>query len=327
LSKVSVVVPVYFNEGSLEPLHQRLSLVAANNPLHQFEFIFVDDGSGDNSFKVLENIAANDSRVRVIKLVRNHGSTLAIMAGLSQAKGDAAAVISADLQDPPEMINQMILLWEKGTKMVLAARSSRDDPFTTRLTGNFFNSLFRKLVFKKFPLRGFDCYLIDRQVINIVNQCREKNTHLPGLLMWIGYDYEIIYYDRQRREHGKSRWNFRRKVKYFLDAFTAFSFLPIRICAVLGILAAILGFLYAVIIIILSLLGLINLSGWSSLMVVVLIMGGVQLAMLGLIGEYLWRNFDQTRSRPLFLIDKVLQKYIEPEVVGEKLELQETKPH
>jgi dolichol-phosphate mannosyltransferase len=326
LPKVSVVVPVYFNEGSLTLLHQRLALVAANNLRYQFEFIFVDDGSGDNSFKVLENIASGDSRVRVIKLVRNHGSTLAIMAGLSQAKGDAAAVISADLQDPPEMINEMITHWEKGTKMVLAARSSRDDPFTTQFTGNLFNSLFRKLVFKNYPLRGFDCFLIDRQVINIVNQCREKNTHLPGLLMWIGYDYEIIYYDRQRREHGKSRWNFRRKVKYFLDAFTAFSFLPIRICAVLGILSAIFGFLYAVLIILLSLFGVITISGWSSLMVVVLIIGGVQLAMLGLIGEYLWRNFDQTRSRPLFLIDQIIQKFVESEVAGEELKLQEIKP-
>lgn len=324
MPKLSVVVPVYFNEGSLEALHQRLTIVAGNNNRYQFEFIFVDDGSGDNSFKVLEKIAANDSRVRVIKLVRNHGSTLAIMAGLSQSQGEAAAVISADLQDPPEMINQMITLWEKGTKMVLAARSSRDDPFTTRLTGNLFNSLFRKLVFKKYPLRGFDCFLIDRQVINIVNQCREKNTHLPGLLMWIGYDYEIIYYDRQRREHGKSRWNFRRKVKYFLDAFTAFSFLPIRICAVLGILAAMFGFIYAILVIILSLVGVINITGWSSLMVVVLVIGGVQLAMLGLIGEYLWRNFDQTRSRPLFLIDTVLQKFVEPE--AEELKLQEIKP-
>jgi dolichol-phosphate mannosyltransferase len=149
--------------------------------------------------------------------------------------------------------------------------------------------------------------MIDRKVIDIVSQCTEKNTHLPGLLMWTGFEYELIYYKRVRREHGKSRWNLSRKIKYFADAFTAFSYIPIRMGTLLGLFMSLLGFLYAGVVILLSLFGGIKIEGWSSLMIVVLILGGSQMIMLGILGEYLWRNFDQTRHRPLYLIDQVVK--------------------
>ena len=307
MQKISIVVPVYYNEGSLALLHQRLSECAATTPNYNFEFVFVDDGSGDSSFQVLETLSQTDQRVRVIKLVRNFGSTTAILAGLGHATGDVVAVISADLQDPPEIIWEMLPHWEKGTRMVFAARGQRDDPLSSRLPAEVFNTLFRRFALKGYPKGGFDCFLIDRQVVNVLVQCAEKNTHLPGLLIWTGFEYSVIYYHRQERQHGKSRWNLRRKLKYFADAFTAFSYFPLRLCSALGVLLALAGLFYALGVVVLGLTGNIRVEGWTSLMVVVLITAGVQLLMLGIVGEYLWRNFDQTRHRPLYLVDKVLQ--------------------
>jgi polyisoprenyl-phosphate glycosyltransferase len=308
MKKICVVVPVYYNQESLEALHRRLSACAEQRPEYLFEFIFVDDGSGDQSFKVLSDLKEADQRVRVVKLVRNFGSTAAILAGLFHANGDAVAVISADLQDPPEIILEMLPHWEKGMRMVFAARANRDDPASARLPASLFNWMFRRFAFKSWPRGGFDCFLIDRKVVDVVVQCAEKNTHLPGLLMWSGFEHEMIYYDRQKREHGESRWNFQRKLKYFADAFTAFSYFPLRLCSALGIIVAILGLIYAAITLVLSLTHVINVEGWSSLMIVLLVTSGLQMMMLGVVGEYLWRNFDQTRHRPIFIVDKVLEQ-------------------
>lgn len=307
---ISVVVPVYYNEGSLALLHERLSRCADDERMEEylFEFVFVDDGSGDRSFQVLAELSSKDERVRVVKLVRNFGSTIAIVAGLAHATGDAVAVISADLQDPPEMIPEMIGHWKSGTPMVFAARANREDPLSTRLPAGLFNWAFRHFAFKNWPRGGFDCFFIDRKVVDVVIQCAEKNTHLPGLLMWAGFPYEIIYYHRQEREHGKTRWNLQRKLKYFADAFTAFSYFPLRLCSTLGMIVAVLGLLYALLILTLAITRIINVEGWASLMVVVLITSGLQMVMLGVVGEYLWRNFDQARHRPLYIVDRIVDQ-------------------
>jgi dolichol-phosphate mannosyltransferase len=310
--KVSVVVPVYYNEGSLPILHERLSNVAAGEPDYEFEFIFVDDGSGDQSYTVLSGLSHQDSRVKVIKLVRNFGSTIAILAGLAHTTGDVIAAISADLQDPPEIITEMLARWKQGVPAVFAARSNREDPLSTRLPAAVFNWAFRRFAFRNWPEKGFDCFCIDRKVVDVINQCAEKNTHLPGLLMWSGFPYEMVYYERQKREHGKSRWNLQRKLKYFADAFTAFSYFPLRVCSALGIIVAVLGLLYAFVVLVISLAGVINrveyirIEGWSSLMIVVLLTSGLQMLMLGVVGEYLWRNFDETRRRPLYIVEKIV---------------------
>lgn len=313
MQRISVVVPVYYNEGSLVLLHQRLVECAALEPGCAFEFVFVDDGSGDQSFTVLAGLNRLDARVRVIKLVRNFGSTTAILAGLAHAHGDAVAVISADLQDPPEIINEMLAHWKKGVPAVFAARSNREDPLSTTLPASIFNWAFRHLAFKNWPKGGFDCFLIDRKVVNVVNQCAEKNTHLPGLLIWSGFPYEMIYYERQKREYGKSRWNLQRKLKYFADAFTAFSYFPLRVCSALGVIVAVLGLIYACVVLFLTLVGSIKVEGWSSLMVVVLVTSGLQMLMIGVIGEYLWRNFDETRRRPLYIVDRIVGQPSEDE--------------
>jgi polyisoprenyl-phosphate glycosyltransferase len=304
---ISIVIPVYYNENSLEMLAQRLDALSKAYQQHTFEFIYVDDGSADQSYKVLCRIAEQDARVQVIKLIRNFGSNMAILAGLSHAKGDCAGFIAADLQDPPETLIEMIKQWETGKKVVFAVRKDRHgDPFFTQLTANIFNWLFEKIVFRGISSSGIGFFLIDRQVLDLVIQLQERNSHLIGLILWLGFPYITVTYDRVERIHGKSRWNFQRKINYFIDAFAAFSYLPLRLASILGFVFAGLGGIYATIIIILRLLGQMPIiQGWTALIVVLLVVSGVQMVILGIIGEYLWRNFDATRKRPLFIEDKV----------------------
>ncbi len=304
--KISVVVPVYYNSQSLRPLHQRLAQVAANMPQAEFEFVFVDDGSGDNSFGVLKELAAQDPRVKVIRLVRNFGSNAAILAGLTYAQGDCVIEITADLQDPPELIPEMVSHWQAGTKLVLAARSGRCDPLATRLTGGLFNRLFKWLVFPNFPAEGFDFFLADRQVIQVLLRIAGPNLYLFGLVLWTGYTPAIVTYTREERRFGKSRWTLGKKVKYFLDAFVGFSYLPLRLASVTGIMLAIFGFLYAAFVVVAKAVAGFPIEGWASLMVVLLLVTGTQLLMLGILGEYLWRNLDEARQRPLFLVGEAV---------------------
>ncbi len=268
--------------------------------------MFVDDGSGDNSFNVLMGVAQDDPRVRVVKLSRNFGSNPAILAGLTYARGDCAVVITADLQDPPELIPQLVDVWREGNQVVLGARRGRSDPFVSRLFAAGFNRLFRRFVFSDFPPDGFDFMLIDRRVIDILVRLNEKNSYIFGQVLWVGFKRQVIYYDRVKRKHGYSRWTITKKIKHFIDAFAAFSYLPLRAASTLGFLLAALGFLYALFIIGLRLFKDIQVAGWASLTVVVLITSGAQLVLIGVLGEYLWRALDETRRRPPFIVESVL---------------------
>lgn len=315
--RVSVVVPVYYNAPSLPELYTRLNAIARSNPDWEFEYVFVDDGSGDNSFQVLQDLARQDNRVRVIRLARNFGAISAVMAGLHYATGDCVAIIAADLQDPPELIPQLVEQWKQGNKVVLAIRQRRHDPFTTRFFANVFAWLFRRLVFSEYPPQGFDFVLIDRRVVQTVVECREKNTNLMALILWLGHKRALVYYTRQERPYGHSRWTFAKKLKYFADSFVGFSYLPVRAASLFGFVFAILGFIYAFVIIVNKLFRGIDIEGWSSLMVVVLMAAGIQLVMIGILGEYVWRNLDETRRRPIFLIEEMLGFDTTSQVVGQ----------
>lgn len=305
---ISIIVPVYYNAATLEALQERLAALADRHAGEDFEFIYVDDGSGDDSLAVLRWLADHDRRVRVVKLSRNFGSQTAILAGISQARGEAVGFVAADLQDPPEALDEMIAAWRNGKRVVLAVRRDRKgDPWATRLFSNLFNALFSRLVFSGFSPQGVGFFLIDRQVADVLLQCEEKNPHLVGLIYWMGFPVHSVLYDRVERSSGKSRWTFRKKLKYFIDAFVAFSYLPLRAASVMGILLALVGGLYAAALVALRLNGEVQVEGWTALMVVVLLLSGVQLIMLGVIGEYLWRNFDASRRRPVFIIDQVIQ--------------------
>lgn len=303
MSLVSIIIPVYYNEQSLPLLVERLSAVADLCQTHQFEFIFVDDGSGDNSLKVLLDLAQRSKRVRVIRLSRNFGSSAAILAGLSHSRGDCAGFLAADLQDPPETIPEMIRAWEEGAEVVLAVRRDRNgDPWLSRLFSNLFNRLFKTLVFSDFSPQGIGFFLIDRRVVDVLVQCDEKNSHIRALVLWAGFRRAVVLYDRAKRQYGRSRWTFGKKVKYFIDAFASFSYLPIRLSSAVGLVFALLGGLYAMVVITLRLTGGIPIEGWTALMVVVLVASGIQMLMLGIFGEYLWRNLEAARRRPTFII-------------------------
>jgi len=300
---LSVVVPVYGNAEDLAALHARLSAAAASVLPIECEFVFVDDGSADASFAVLASLAASDPRVRVLGLSRNFGSNAAIMAGLSQTGGDAVMTLAADLQDPPELMSGFVEAWRGGAQVVLAARRKREDPLLSRLLASVFNRLFRLLVFPQFPKGGFDLMLLDRVVVDAILAMPEKNSYLFGQVMWVGFKRATILYDRSARQSGRSGWTVWRKVKYFIDAFTAFSYLPVRAASLLGLLLAGLGFAYAALVIVLRLRGeLVEPRGFSALLVAVLVTAGAQLVVAGLTGEYVWRILEEARPRPPFIV-------------------------
>lgn len=303
---VSIVVPVYENVQTLPDLVRRLRAVADGVSTVQFEFIFVDDGSVDGSFAVLQDHGQSDTRLRAVRLSRNFGANAAILAGLSYARGDCVIVITADLQDPPELIPEMIALWRQGAEVVMAARRTRDDPLVTRVFAAVFNRLFRRLVFADFPAGGFDFVLIGRRVTDLLVRISEKNSYIFGQVMWAGFERRVIHYDRGPRAAGSSRWTVAKKFKHLIDAFTAFSYLPVRIASFLGVLLALAGFAYATVVVIWHFAGRIREPGFAALMVALLIVSGTQLMVIGVIGEYLWRVLEESRSRPAFVVERTL---------------------
>ena len=306
MKTVSIVIPVYYNELNLPHLFPRLFALAETNPQYRFEYIFVDDGSGDNSFQILAEMASRDARVRAVKLSRNFGSNAATLAGLHYVSGDCVAMIAADLQDPPELITTMLQRWEAGKKVVLATREDREDPFLNRLLSGAFYWLFRRLAIKEMPAHGCDFALIDRKVADMLVQMGEKNPYLFGLVLWLGFERDVVSYTRQKRALGKSRWTLAKRVKYFLDALVSFTYVPMRLVSALGMALALAGFVWAVVVVLNRILAGVPVQGWASLMTVVLVVSGVQLLTLGIFGEYLWRNFEETRKRPPFVVDQVV---------------------
>jgi len=209
---VSVVVPVYFNAESLPRLAERLRAVAAAAD-HDLEVLFVDDGSGDASWARIEELTRAWPAARGVRLTRNFGSQMAIVAGLAEAKGSAVAVLSADLQEPPELLPEMVAAWRRGAVAVLAVRRSRPEGLATRAAAGFYYRTLRRLAFSQMPDGGFDCFLIGRPAVDFLVEAREVHTSLPGLLLWGGFPTALVPYDRVAREDGQSRWTFAKKFK------------------------------------------------------------------------------------------------------------------
>lgn len=306
--KVSIVVPCYFNELNIPETYSVIKKDVFENVKDiDFEIVFVDDGSKDRTFDELKKVHDIDSRVKIVKLSRNFGEFRAIIAGLSQATGDAMVVMSADLQDPPYLIVEMIQNWQAGEKVVIAARNKRNEPWIKNFFANTYYKIVRKLVIKDYPEQGFDFFLIDRSVSNILVNMQEKNSSIYVQLIWTGFNPKIIEYTRQAREKGKSMWSYRKRINLFIDTFIVFSYTPIRWISGFGFIMSISGFISALVLIYDKLTHGTNVAGWTSLMVVVLVLAGVQMIMLGVIGEYMWRNLDESRKRPLYIIDQIIE--------------------
>lgn len=302
-SLLSVVTPAYNEARNLPVLYQRLTQVLASLSL-DWEWIVVDDHSGDETLAVVEQIASQDSRVRGIRFARNFGSHIALTCGLHHARGDCAVVMAADLQDPPETLPALLEQWTSGAQVVWAVRSRREgEKISTIGFARLYHFLMRRVVgLRQLPATGADFFLLDRRVVDALRQFKEINVSIMALVTWMGFRQSSIAYDKKARLHGRSGWTLEKKLKLVADSVTSFTYLPIRLMSYVGFLVALAGFGYAGVVVLNALTGE-PAQGWSSLMVVVLVIGGVQMLMMGVLGEYLWRALDESRQRPRYLIE------------------------
>ncbi len=307
MKKLSIIVPVYFNEESLLPLFKILQEVEGrliNEEKMALELIFIDDGSGDDSFKRLKEIKEFRPETKLVKLTRNFGAVHASKCGMQFVTGDCFIVVAADLQDPPEVIFEMLLHWKAGAKFVIAARISRDDPLITKLFAALYYWILRKLVLRDYPKGGYDLALMDRDLLSALANS-SKNLYTPILAYWLGFKPVVIPYHRRKREHGRSRWTFSKKLNAFLDIVLGFSAKPIRLISLIGAGVSIISFMYGISVILHALLGSIPVPGFASIVALITFLLGLIILMLGVIGEYLWRVFDESNKRPEVVIESI----------------------
>lgn len=302
---LSLVIPVYNEEESLPHLAQRLDeLIERLSETATITVWLVDDHSTDNTPQLLQTLCEGRTAYRFIRLAANSGSHIAIIAGLAQTQSDCVVLLAADLQDPPELIPQMLDLWQAGNHVVWAVRAEREGiTWLEQTTANLFYALLNRFSEVKLPPTGADFSLMDRAVVTALLQAVGANPSLGLEVARLGFQQTTIPYVKEERLHGHSKWNLRKKLNAFADAFVSTSYMPLRLMSYLGLTVSAFGFVYAFIIIFLRLIGGIGIEGWSALMVVVLVFGGVQMIMLGVIGEYLWRTLEQARQRPLYFIE------------------------
>jgi len=302
----SIVIPVYFNELNLPDTVPQLLALGDDLPAYNLELIFVDDDSKDRSLEILLDYRERfPNQIKVVKLTRNFGTMAALQAGLTVATGDCVGAIAADLQDPHELFLEMIRHWEQGVKAIFAVRSDREESLLQKSLSNLYYALINRFAVPGYPSGGFDFFLVDRQVIEDVNKIREKNTNLMTLIFWLGYQAVFIPYVRRKRIKGKSRWTLGKKVKLFVDTFVSFSYFPIRLFSFLGLISAFLSFAYGLSIFFSWLAYGIEVQGWFSMILVLAFTAGLQMTLLGILGEYLWRTLDESRGRPSFVIDTI----------------------
>lgn len=304
MKKISFVVAVYRNAGAITKTYQKIRGVFAQDlGDYDYEFVFVDDGSDDGSLEEILALRAQDDRVKAITFTRNFGQMAAMLAGLSNVSGDAAINISADLQDPAELIPQMVSKWADGSEIVVCYRTDRSDTLAAKLFSRLAYGALRVSI-PQIPPGGFDFVLMDKAVLDEFNSIDVRNRFFQGDLLWTGYRTEFIPYVRLKRTIGKSQYNIRKKLKNFLDAFLDASYLPIRFISLAGFVTAALGVLYSITIVASWMLHSTPFSGWAPLMIAVLVVGGLIMVMLGIIGEYIWRIYDEVRKKPNYVVRK-----------------------
>ncbi len=304
--KLSIVIPVYFNEPSLPPLFDALSNIEKSllEKNVETELIFVDDGSGDGSLSELFKIKQRRPSTKIIKLTRNFGAVQASKTGLQFVTGDCFVMVAADLQDSPELIPTLIDKWLLGAKFIVCKRTHRGDPLFSKLFAYIYYKLVRLFVVEKFPSRGYDLALMDKALLTYM-QNTSKNINPPVFAYWLGFQPEVILYERKKRIHGKSRWTFRKKVKLFLDSLLGFSVVPIRVISFIGLLVSAASILYGIWIVINAFRGKTLVQGFATIVTIISLLLGLVIIMLGVIGEYVWRIFDEINKRPEFVIDEI----------------------
>jgi dolichol-phosphate mannosyltransferase len=306
---LSVVLPCFNEEPALADTHQRLSQ-ALDKDGFDYELIFVDDGSSDDTFAVLTDIQSRDSRVRVLRLSRNFGHQIAVTAGLEEAAGDAVLVIDADLQDPPEVIPEMVRLWRDGNHVVYGSRVTRAGEGRFKLlTAKAFYRIINRLSDTQMPLDTGDFRLMDRKVVDVLLRMPERGRFLRGMVSWAGFRQAPLEYEREPRRAGVSKYPLLKMIQFAMDGIISFSVLPLRLAMLTGLVTIWLAIAGIIVAVVVRLFGLYDLRlgrGWASLFVAVLFMGGVQLLTLGVMGEYLGRIYTEVKRRPLYAVQERL---------------------
>jgi len=305
--KISFVVAVYHNEGAISKTHEKIQSVFARELMeNEYEIVFVDDGSKDGSLVEILKLKEQDPRIKAITFTRNFGQMAAMLAGFREASGDAIINISADLQDPVELIPQMVEKWQGGSEIVICYRTDRADTLFAKLFSWLAYGVLR-ISLPQIPPGGFDFVLMDRKVMDAFNAIDVRHRFFQGDLLWTGYRTSFIPYVRLKRTIGTSQYNFGKKLKNFLDAILDASYLPIRFISLVGLITSGLGVLYSASIVFSWLRGETPFTGWAPIMIAILLVGGLIMVMLGVIGEYVWRINEEVRKRPNYVVrDKFL---------------------
>jgi glycosyltransferase involved in cell wall biosynthesis len=302
---LSVVVPAYNEVEGIAEFHARLTPVM--DPLGVWEVVYVNDGSRDATLSVLIGMREVDSRIAVVNLSRNFGKEIATTAGLDHARGDAVIVIDADLQDPPEVIPELVAAWRDGFDMVYAQRRQRDgETWVKKTTASMFYRLMQGIGGLQLPRNTGDFRLMSRRVVVALLQLREQHRFMKGLFAWVGFPSQAVLYDRAPRHAGTTKWNYWKLWNLALEGITSFTVMPLKLATYMGVLVAAFAVVFGGQVILRTLLFGNPVPGYPSLMAVVLFLGGIQLMTLGVIGEYLGRVFNETKRRPLYLIERML---------------------
>jgi dolichol-phosphate mannosyltransferase len=302
----SVIIPVYNQRENIRAAHQALCAMAQEEPSLDWEFVFVEDGSTDDTFAILVELNRTDPRVKVVRLSRNYGSHTCAAAGLQFASGHAAVLMTGDMQVHPREISRFLAKWREGFHVVWGVRTTRHDGRIDRFLSSASSALIRYVALPGYPRQGIASFcLLDRKVIDALNNFPERNRVTFGLVLSAGFRQTYIEYDRPVPHSGVLKRSVRGEVKHTIDTVVSFSSLPIRLTSVVGIAIATLSIVYAVYLAVDALIGGRAVEGWTSIVVLVMILGGLQLFVLGMLGEYLWRVCDEVRRRPLFLVQDV----------------------
>jgi dolichol-phosphate mannosyltransferase len=310
---LTVVVPV-FNEGeTIDVFYTRMKKVVDSLSPMSYELIFVDDGSRDDSFAKLTSLADHDTRVRVVKLSRNFGHQNAVTAGVDTARGDAVVIIDADLQDPPEVIPSMIRKWREGYDVVYGVRENREGEKWMKLyTAALFYRIMKRVTRIEIPVDVGDFRLMSRRVVDKFKQIRERDRFIRGLVSWVGFRQAGVLYNREKRYAGETKYPIGKMIKFSLDGITSFSHAPLKIATWLGYGVSLIALLYTMIIIVEKFMGM-TVPGFASIMAGMLFLGGVQLICLGIMGEYIGRIFNETKGRPIYVLEEIYEKAPNPD--------------
>lgn len=302
---VTILVPTYNEQEVLHLLYDRLEKLMNENTNYDFEVLLVNDGSKDKTFEIMQELREKDKRFCYLNLSRNFGKETAMIAGLDYCKGDAVVIIDADLQDPPELIPEMIKYWEEGYDDVYAKRKSREgETWLKKFTSKMYYRVLQGFTRIEIQKDTGDFRLLDRRCVEALKSMRENQRYTKGLFSIIGYNKKEILYDRDPRAAGQTKWNYGKLIDLSIDGITSFTTSPLRWAALIGCGVSVIGFVYMLYIIIKTIVTGIDVPGYASLMVVILFLGGIQLIFLGIIGEYLGRTFNESKHRPLYFIER-----------------------